>query len=109
MSNMAAHSNFGGVLIEAGILLTAKSNERALAYCAAAEKDEQAGFVMTAALEWRHAAECFAWDTDSADRCWRNWERLMHLPRGLANAIGASEASVDFPEHQEILTTRLAA
>jgi len=106
---MAAHSNFGGVLIEAGILLTAKSNERALAYCAAAEQDEQAGFVMTAAFEWRRAAECFAWDTDSADRCWQNWERLMHLPRVLAHAIGASEALSDFPEHQEFLTTRLAA
>ena len=68
-----------------------------------------AGFVMTAAFEWRRAAECFAWDTDSADRCWQNWERLMHLPRALAHAIGASEALSDFPEHQEFFTTRLAA
>lgn len=106
---MAAHSNFGGVMIEAGILLTAKSNERALTYCAAAVEDEQAGFVMTAALEWRRAAECFSWDTESADRCWSNWERLMHLPRALAHAIGASEAPIDFPSQEEIVTTRLAA
>jgi hypothetical protein len=90
---MAAHSNFGGLFPNAGILLTAKSNQRALAYCAAAEKDERAGFVLTAALEWRLAAEAFAWDTDEADRCWINWERLMGLPRALARLI-ADDAPV---------------
>jgi hypothetical protein len=92
---MAAHSNFGGLFPQAGILLTARSNQQALAYCASAEQDERAGFVMTAAFEWRRAAESFAWDTDSADRCWRNWERLMGLPRGLAVAIGDDSAETD--------------
>ena len=92
---MAAHSNLGGLFPHAGILLTAKSNQQALAYCAAAEKDERSGFVLTAAFEWRLAAEAFAWDTDEADRCWMNWERLMGLPRALARLIPDNEPSAD--------------
>jgi len=88
---MAAHSNFGGLFPQAGILLTAKSNQRALAYCAAAQQDERDGFTHTAAFEWRQAAEAFGWDADEADRCWCNWERLMGLSRVFARAI-ADEA-----------------
>jgi hypothetical protein len=90
---MAAHSNFGGLFPNAGILLTAQSNQRAVAYCAAAEQDERAGFLLTAAFEWRRAAECFSWDTDEANRCWCNWERLMGLPRLLARAFGDDPAA----------------
>jgi hypothetical protein len=46
---------------------------------------------MTAAFEWRRAAECFTWDVEEADRCWCNWERLMGLPRWLAKAVGEVE------------------
>ena len=106
---MAAHSNIGGLFPEAGILLTAKSNDQALSYCAAAERDERAGFVLTAAFEWRLAAESYAWDAEEADRCWLNWERLMHLPRILANAIGGETLAMMPEKEDEILATRLAA
>lgn len=109
MNTMAAHSNIGGLFPEAGILLTAKSNERALTYCAAAENDERAGFLLTAAFEWRLAAESYAWDTEEADRCWRNWERLMHLPRMMANVIGCETLTMMPEEEDEVLATRLAA
>jgi hypothetical protein len=103
---MAAQSHFGGLFPQAGILLTAQSNGRALAYCAAAEQDERAGFLLTAAFEWRLAAECFNWDSEEADRCWLNWERLMGLPRFLAHAIGDhTSAAIS----EEIISTRLAA
>ena len=102
---MAAHSNLGGLFPQAGILLTARNNQRALGYCAAAQKDEVAGYRLTAAFEWRQAAECFGWDSESADRCWCNWERLMGLSRVFANAIGDESADEDqFPQ-----TTVLAA
>jgi hypothetical protein len=89
---MAAHSHFGGLFPQAGILLTAQSNQRAIAYCAAAEQDERAGFLLTAAFEWRCAAECFTYDSEAADRCWLNWERLMGLPRFFARVIDDSTA-----------------
>jgi len=109
MSKMAAHSNIGGLFPEAGILLTAKSNQRAVAYCAAAEQDERSGFILTAALEWRLAAESYAWDAEEANRCWLNWERLMQLPRMLANAIGGETLATMPGGEDEILSTRLAA
>jgi hypothetical protein len=101
---MAAHSNFGGLFPQAGILLTAESNQQALAYCAAAEQDEAAGFVLTAAFEWRRAAECFTWDSESADRCWCNWERLMALPRFYAKVIGDGKPDTFLHDDHDFMT-----
>jgi hypothetical protein len=92
---MAAHSQFGGLFPQAGILLEHAGRAKAVAYCKSAQEDETAGFVMTAAFEWRRAAECFGWDVDEADRCWCNWERLMRLPRWLAHAVGGDVAEVE--------------
>jgi hypothetical protein len=49
----------------------------------AARFEEQQGFPFTAAMQWREAAELFADHTDLAERCWREWERIMGLPRSL--------------------------
>ena len=64
----------------------------AVRYCLAAERDEKNGFPLAAAMEWRKAAKLFGSGTPLADRCWREWERIMRLPRRLAEPIGASEA-----------------
>jgi hypothetical protein len=60
----------------------------AIAYCHAAQRDEKNGFPFTAAMEWRKAAELLNSIPAAADRCWRHWERLMQLPRRLADPIG---------------------
>jgi hypothetical protein len=60
-------------------------------YWRAAEKDEKNGFPFTAAVEWQWAAECFGWLSLISDRCWREWERITHLPRRLASPIGEPE------------------
>jgi hypothetical protein len=60
----------------------------ALRYGWAAQRDEKKGFSLTAAMEWREAADLFAPITPLAERCWREWERIMHLPRCLAEPIG---------------------
>jgi len=64
---------------------------RGLGYWRAAEKDEKNGFPFTAALEWQEAAECFGWISLVSNRCWEEWERIMHLPRQLSTPIGESE------------------
>jgi hypothetical protein len=61
-----------------------------IAYCHAAQRDERDGYANTAALEWRRAAELMAPISPAADRCWLQWERIMHLPRRLAGPICAS-------------------
>lgn len=63
---------------------------RAVYYMRAARLDERREFPLTAAMEWRRAAELFAPDTVAADYCWCQWERVMHLPRRLAGAIGGA-------------------
>jgi len=63
----------------------------AVRWCLAAERDEENGFPFTGAMEWRKAAECFGARTPIADLCWREWERIMRLPRRLAGPIGASD------------------
>ena len=67
---------------------------RACHYGCAAQRDERNGFACTAAMEWRHAAELFAPKTLAAEYCWRQWERIMHLPRRLADPVNvpATEA-----------------
>lgn len=53
-----------------------------------ARKDEKNGTPFTAAMEWREAARLCAPINVLADRCWREWERIMHLPRQMAAPIG---------------------
>jgi len=65
-----------------------------IADCCAAQQDEREGYVITAALEWRHAAELMASLPLFADRCWSQWERIMHLPRRLACALDLSNSQL---------------
>lgn len=58
-------------------------------YCRAAERDERYGYSLAAAFEWREAAELLAPMPAIADQCWKQWERLMRLPRSLAAPFGA--------------------
>jgi len=53
-----------------------------------ARKDEKDGFLFTAAMEWRMAAELCAPKRILEDWCWREWERIMHLPRQMAAPAG---------------------
>jgi hypothetical protein len=43
--------------------------------------EEQNGFPFTAAIKWREAAELLGRNTDGAERCWRERERIMGLSR----------------------------
>jgi hypothetical protein len=63
---------------------------KALQYGRAAQRDEHNGFPYTAAMAWRHAAELFVSGSAAAVYCWRQWERIMHLPRRLAVPISSS-------------------
>ena len=66
-------------------LITALSNPlMALACCRAAQRDENDGYELTAAMEWRKAALLLAPFPAVANRCWQQWERVMRLPRRLA-------------------------
>ncbi len=69
---------------------------KALHYGRAAERDERNGFPYTAAMEWRKAAELSTPNTRAAEYFWRQWERIMHLPRRLAEPVGGSQQSA-FP------------
>jgi hypothetical protein len=44
---------------------------------------------------WRYAAELYSPNTQAAEYCWEQWERIMHLPRRLAGPVSAvcNEAS----------------
>ena len=63
---------------------------KAFHYSLAAVRDERNGFPYTAAMEWHQAANLFAPSTRVAEYFWRQWERIMHLPRRLAEPIGIS-------------------
>jgi hypothetical protein len=63
---------------------------KAVHYVYAAHRDEQNDFPYTAALEWRKAAELFGSDAPVAEYCWRQWERIVQLPRRLAGPISDS-------------------
>lgn len=65
---------------------------KALQYSCAAERDARNGFPYTAAMQWRKAAELFGPDTRAAEYFWRQWERVMHLPRRLAGPVGISQS-----------------
>ena len=80
--------------------LTLMARARAFQYGQAAQRDERKGFPYTAAMEWRNAAELFPTNTYPADYCWRQWERIMHLPRHLAIPVddGLKIASPAMPD-----------
>jgi hypothetical protein len=66
----------------------------ALRYACAAQKDERDHFPYTAAMEWRQAAELFDAKTLFAEYCWRQWERIMRLPRRFAVPISDSHTTI---------------
>jgi len=74
-------------------MVLAFSSMMAVRYCLAAERDGKDGFPLAAAMEWRKAAELLGPNAHASDRCWREWERIMHLPRRLAGSIGAFNAT----------------
>jgi hypothetical protein len=74
-------------------------------YGRAAQRDERNGFPYTAAMEWRKAAELSVPKARAAEYCWRQWERIMHLPRLLAGPVGAAEPAA-FPESSFSLVAR---
>lgn len=61
---------------------------KALHYARTAQRDEKSGSPYCAAMQWRHAAELVGESTVAADYFWQQWERVMQLPRRLANPIG---------------------
>lgn len=73
---------------------------RAIGYGRAAYRDECNGFPYTAAVEWRNAAELFAPYTLAAAYCWRQWERIMGLPRHLAEPAWVSSSPADLMAEQ---------
>lgn len=77
---------------------------KALHYGRAAHRDERDGFTYAAAMQWRHAAELFHSNTLAADYFWRQWERVMQLPRRLARPITDSRPQV--PQVEAIFVTQ---
>jgi hypothetical protein len=67
----------------------------AFACCRAAQCDEKNGFEFTAAMEWRKAAQHLAGISTASEFCWKRWERIMHLPRRLANPL-VDDTAVQF-------------
>jgi hypothetical protein len=59
----------------------------AIACCRDAQHDERNGFEFTAAMEWRNAAQHLEGIPWAPEFCWTQWERIMRLPRRLANPI----------------------
>ena len=69
---------------------------KAFHYVWAAYRDELNGFPYTAAMEWREAAALLLPISLTAEYCWRQWERIMRLPRQKAMPFQASRI-VAFP------------
>jgi hypothetical protein len=62
---------------------------KAFRCCRDAQREERNGFKYTAAMKWRSATELFASDARAVEYCWREWERIMQLPRRLAEPARA--------------------
>jgi hypothetical protein len=71
----------------------ATSLAHAMKYCRAAQTEEKNGFAFTASVEWQKAAESLAPFPSLADYCWQQWERIMRLPRRLANPIAETQVT----------------
>jgi hypothetical protein len=52
-----------------------------------ARKTEAEGLTYTAAMQLRKAAGLFDHEEWLAESCWREWERIMQLPRQLSPPI----------------------
>jgi hypothetical protein len=72
------------------LLTVAFNSSIAVRRCLAAQRNEKQGFPLAAAMEWRRAAELLTMIPLAANRCWREWERIMRLPRRLAGPIDRS-------------------
>lgn len=81
----------------------------ALRYRRAAQRDEKNGLPFTAAMEWRKAAELSSWITLLSNYCWREWERIMHLPRRLAEPIGLAPVAIAAFQQNAFLRSELVA
>jgi hypothetical protein len=80
---------------------------KALQYGCAAERDERNALPYTAAMEWRKAAELLPFQTRAAEYCWRQWERIMQLPRRLAgpfdpSSTDAAQAPDSLAQHSTV-------
>lgn len=82
--------------IAAWFLLNVVVPAKAFQYGCAAERDECKRLPYTAAMEWRKAVELLPANTRAAEYSWRQWERIMRLPRRLAGPIGVSKP-IAFP------------
>jgi len=78
--------------------LSCIARAQAFYYGWSAQRDERNGFRFTAAMQWRSAAERFAPNAPAADYCWRQWERIMRLPRHLATPVGCDFVSEMIPQ-----------
>jgi hypothetical protein len=85
------------VSIGAWCLANLAAPVKVLHYGCLAQRDERQGFFHTAAMEWRKAAESVFPNTLAAEYCWRQWERIMRLPRQLAGPVVFSSV-VAFPQ-----------
>jgi hypothetical protein len=70
---------------------------KAVHYAHAAQIDERNNFHFAAAMEWQLAAGLFASNTLAAEYCWRQWERIVHLPRRLAGPVGGPQRAAMLP------------
>jgi hypothetical protein len=78
-----------------------------LRYVRAARLHENDGLEFTAAMEWRKAAELSSWISLLANRYWREWERIMHLPRRLAEPIGLAPVATAALQQNSCLRSEL--
>jgi hypothetical protein len=69
------------------VLASAAGLKLGVEYWRAAERDEKSGLPYTAAMEWHKAAELFSAIPQVSNRCWQEWERIMHLPRRFVRPI----------------------
>lgn len=77
----------------------------AMRLCRNARRDEKNGILFTAAMEWREAARLCAPSRVLTDRCWREWERIMQLPRQMAAPIGEASIAPREPWHSSTIGT----
>ncbi len=83
------------------LITVASGPANAIAYCRAAQRDEENGYPFTAATEWGKAAQLLAPIPVAAELCWQQWERITRLPHLLSQPIADSApgtlVAVTFP------------
>ena len=93
MVNGRNHHAAAGAAVSAVYLAYVADVRKAVHYACAADRDERSNFPLTAAWEWRKAAELFGPYTSAAEYCWRQWERIVQLSRHLAAPICDQEGN----------------